>query len=86
MQRFCVESRRDEGQGAVPLRVGFTGALQDVVEILDQWVGQDHRYYRLRTRDDARFLVRWDESQSTWSLVLFQAGPEPTPSPHDGSV
>jgi len=86
MQRFCVESRRDEAQGAIPVRVGFTGALQDVVEILDQWAGRDHRYYRLRTRDDARFLVRWDETQSSWSLVFFQAGPEAAAPPRDGSV
>jgi hypothetical protein len=61
--------------------------MQDVVEILDQWTGRDHHYYRLRTADDARFLVRWDEIERSWSLVFFRAGAEPTPSPsHDGSV
>ncbi|HME72455.1 MAG TPA: hypothetical protein VKM54_21710 [Myxococcota bacterium] len=85
MERFCVESRQDEVRGIVPWRIGFAGALQDVVEILDQWVGQDHRYFRVRTADDARFLLRLDEIDHSWSLVFFEAEPErPSPS-SDGS-
>jgi hypothetical protein len=86
MERFCVESREDKERGSVPGRIGFAGAMQDVVEILDQWVGADHRYFRVRTADDARFLVRLDETDHTWSLVFFEAEPERPPPSGDGSV
>jgi hypothetical protein len=73
MERFRVESRRDDVRGTVPGRIGFPGAMHEVVEILDQWRGQDHCYFRVRTSDDARFLVRLDEIEQRWSLVLFEA-------------
>ena len=78
---FCVESRQDKERGSVPGRIGFAGAMQKVVEILDQWVGEDHRYFRVRTADGARFLVRLDETDQSWSLVFFEAkleGPPPS--------
>jgi hypothetical protein len=50
--------------------------MQDVVELLDQWQGEDHRYFRVRTADHACFLVRFDESDRRWSLVSFEAGRE----------
>jgi len=56
--------------------------MQEVVEILDQWQGRDHCYFRVRTGDDARFLVRLDERTQRWSLVLFEA--EGRSSPGDG--
>ena len=82
MERFCVESRRDKVRGTVPGRIGFPGAMQEVVEILDQWQGKEYCYFRVRTSDDARFLVRLDELTQRWSLVLFEA--EGPPSPGDG--
>jgi hypothetical protein len=86
MERFCVESRPDQERGFVPRRIGFAGAMQDVAEILDQWPGQDHRYFRVRTADNARFLLRFDEIDHTWSLVLFEAEPEGPPPSGDGAV
>jgi hypothetical protein len=83
MERFSVESRQDKERGNVPARIGFAGAMQDVVEILDQWVGEDHRYFRVRTADDARFLLRLDETDHTWSLVFFEAEPESSPPSDD---
>ena len=86
MERFCVESQPDRDRGSIPRRIGFAGAMQDVVEILDEWPGQDHRYFRVRTADNARFLVRLNEIDQTWSLVFFEAEPErPIPS-GDGSA
>ncbi len=86
MEGFCVESRQDEVRGIIPSRIGFAGAMQDVVEILDQWSGKDHSYFRIRTVDGARFLVRLSEIDHRWSLVFFEAEPEkPSPS-GDGSA
>jgi hypothetical protein len=84
MEHFCVESRLDEVRGIIPERIGFPGAMQDVVEILDQWRGEDHSYFRVRTADRARFLVRLDEIDRRWSLVLFAS--EGEPSSRDGSA
>ncbi|HYB13711.1 MAG TPA: hypothetical protein VEG67_09570 [Myxococcota bacterium] len=76
MERFCVESRQDEAGVWIPQRIGFPGAMQEVAEILDQWAGEDHRYFRLRSIDNARFLVRFRETDHSWSLVFFEAEPE----------
>ena len=85
MERFCVESQPDPARGAIPRRIGFAGAMQDVVEILDEWPGHDHPYFRVRTADNARFLVRLNEIDQTWSLVLFEAETErPPPASGDG--
>jgi hypothetical protein len=79
MEHFCVESRSDEVHGIVPERIGFPGAMHEVVEILDQWRGDDHSYFRVRTADAAHFLVRLDELAHRWSLVLFTAHGESPP-------
>jgi hypothetical protein len=86
MESFRVESSPDQERGLVPRRIGFAGAMQDVAEILDQWPGQDHRYFRVRTADNARFLLRFDEVDRAWSLVLFEAEPERPLPCGDGSA
>jgi hypothetical protein len=46
----------------------------DVAEVLDQWLGPDHRYFKLRGSDGDIYLVRHDLASDLWELTLFQRG------------
>jgi hypothetical protein len=49
----------------------------DVTEVLDQWLGPDHRYFKLRGNDGDIYLVRHDVMSDRWELTLFQRGTGP---------
>ena len=44
----------------------------EVVEILDCWLGPDHRYFKIRGNDGDVYVVRHDASRDVWDLTLFQ--------------
>jgi hypothetical protein len=44
----------------------------DVVEVIDRWFGEDHRYFKLRGDDGAVYLLRHDEPADRWELTMFQ--------------
>jgi hypothetical protein len=46
----------------------------DVVAVLDAWLAQDHRYFKLRGEDNDTYLVRHDERLDTWELTMFRSG------------
>ena len=69
-----VECRVDP-TGPVPLRFGWPGALREVEEIVDRWLGQDYSYFRVRTRDGALTILRHDERSGSWQISVFDAGP-----------
>jgi len=60
---------------AMPRRFRLDAREIEVVEILDQWFGADHRYCKLRGGDGALYILRLDENRSEWSLIMF-ASPE----------
>lgn len=43
-----------------------------VVDVLDQWLAPDHRYFKLRGDDGHLYLVRYSASDDTWELTLFE--------------
>jgi len=72
-----VECRGHDGSPEVPARVGAGGReLLDVTEIEDSWPGEGYCYFRLRTGDGARWILRHDERRDTWSLHYFEAEPD----------
>lgn len=70
-----VQYRQDE-LGAIPLRFrgGEADAFQEVDEVVDRWFGSDHCYVRLRTRDGASFILRFDEREARWRIAVFERG------------
>jgi hypothetical protein len=75
---LCVECAPDSGGREVPVRFGVAGAMHEVVEIVDRWYGRDHRYFRIRTRDGAQFILRYDEGRVRWGVTFFESGPAPS--------
>ncbi len=43
----------------------------NVQEVLDRWVGADHRYIKMRGDDRGIYIVRHDTKQDIWELTLF---------------
>jgi hypothetical protein len=43
-----------------------------VVEVLDQWLAPDHRYFKVRTEDDSKYIVRQDVASGEWTITMFQ--------------
>lgn len=41
-----------------------------VSEVLDQWLGPDHRYFKLRGDDGDVYLVRHDPGTSAWEVTM----------------
>ena len=67
-----VEVETDGARGlSMPRRFLFDWRAIEVVEILDQWFGADHRYCKLRGDGGALYILRLDESRYDWSLTMF---------------
>ena len=44
----------------------------DVVEVLDQWLAPEHRYFKVRGDDGDPYIVRQDGSSGAWTLSAFR--------------
>jgi hypothetical protein len=45
-----------------------------VVDVIDQWLSPDHRYFKVRCDDGDIYLVRQDVGSGEWTLTMFQSG------------
>lgn len=41
----------------------------NVQEILDQWYGEDHLYFKIRADDQRVYLLKYDQAKDLWSLT-----------------
>jgi hypothetical protein len=41
-----------------------------VEEILDRWLGPDHRYFKVKGDDGTLYIVRQDTASSAWELTM----------------
>lgn len=72
MRALRVETRREQGQ-VVPLRFGLEGAPREVAEVVDRWPGDGYEYLRVRTTDAEIYILRHDEREDSWEIVVFEA-------------
>jgi hypothetical protein len=42
-----------------------------VVEVIDRWLGPDHRYFKVRGDDGVTYIVRYDEHRDEWDLTVI---------------
>ena len=53
-------------------RYFFLGERKVKVElVLDQWIGPDHRYFKIKGNDRAVYIIRHDLLDDTWELRMF---------------
>jgi hypothetical protein len=67
-----VEMHSCNGALEVPRRFRLNGREVKVSDNLDQWHGTDYRYFKLKGDDGNLHILRFDESQLEWELIMFQ--------------
>jgi hypothetical protein len=54
-----------------PRSFSIGGRRVGVAEVIDRWLGVDHRYFKLRGDDGAVYIVRHDERRDSWELAVY---------------
>ncbi len=67
----CYSGYRGEQE---PRAFRFGARPIAVTEILDRWLGPDHRYFKLLGADGATYILRHDVGSHAWSLVFYRRG------------
>ena len=68
VQVECVAGHRGE---PTPTRFSLGSTWVEVVEIVDAWRAPDHRYFKLRGKDRACYILRYDAATDHWQLALY---------------
>jgi len=66
----CHAGHRGE---ETPRRLSFDGRTIELIEVLDCWLGADHRYFKMAADDGAIYILRHDTAQSLWELTMYAA-------------
>ena len=43
-----------------------------VDEVLDAWLGPDHRYFKVKGDDGDMYIIRQDTTTGSWELTMFR--------------
>jgi len=68
VQVDCYAGYRGE---ETPRNIRLGGGTIEIREILDRWLGPDHRYFKVRGEDGGAYILRHDIESWTWDLVLY---------------
>lgn len=67
----CYSGYRGEQE---PRHFYFGSRPIAVAEILDRWLGPDHRYFKLLGDDGDTYILRHDVVTHDWTLVFYRRG------------
>ena len=70
VQVDCYAGHRGE---ETPRRLRFDGRGVELVEVLDCWLGIDHRYFKMLGDGGATYILRHDSARERWELTLYAA-------------
>lgn len=59
-----------------PISFTLVNRTFQVKEILDQWYGVDHTYYKLIADDSNLYIIRHDREMDEWEMVMMEAAQE----------
>ena len=65
----CYAGYRDD---ETPRRILLDGREVAVVEIIDRWLGSDHRYFKVLGSDRATYILRQDFPTRVWEITLYE--------------
>ena len=71
-----VDTTLDPDGAPRPRRLCFDDRRIDVAELRDRWDGRAYRYYKLIGEDRNVYILRCDEPQNKWTLVLYRSEAE----------
>ena len=70
----CEPGHRGE---ATPRRLAFDRRTVELTEVLDCWLGADHRYFKMAGDDGAIYILRHDIARDLWELTMYAAAARP---------
>lgn len=78
MVKISLKVETYSGYKADERPVSFTlvNRTFQVKEILDQWYGVDHTYYKLIADDLNLYIIRHDKESDEWEMVMMEAAQE----------
>lgn len=56
-----------------PARFFFGRRQVKAVDVIDRWLAQDHRYFKLRGDDEGTYILRHDLPTNRWELTLYSS-------------
>jgi hypothetical protein len=65
----CYAGHRGE---QTPRRLSFDGRSVQLLEVLDCWLGMDHRYFKMLGDDGATYILRHDTASQRWEMIMYQ--------------
>lgn len=68
---ICYDGYRGE---QTPRYFFLKQRLINVVDILDCWLAPDHRYFKVKGDDGAKYIIRHDVIADQWELTLYDGG------------
>jgi hypothetical protein len=68
VQVECYAGHRGE---ETPRRVSFDGRSVELVEVLDCWLGVDHRYFKMLGVDGATYILRHYGASGRWEMTMY---------------
>jgi hypothetical protein len=69
---LVVECRAGPQGASVPVRFGRPERMRRVVDVLDRWDGEGHRYFRVLGDDGSLYILRQDTVDARWHLHFFR--------------
>jgi hypothetical protein len=72
VQVECYTGHRGE---ETPRRLRLDGRSVGLVEVLDCWLGVDHRYFKMLGDDGATYILRHDTARGRWEMTMYAAPP-----------
>jgi hypothetical protein len=69
--RLRVECYAGHRGDETPRRLVVGDRALDVVEVVDRWIGPDHRYFKLRVASGATWVVRQDLDSGAWEVASY---------------
>ncbi len=66
-----VECYAGHGGERTPRRFSFNSRSIEVAEVIDAWLGPEHRYFKLRGDDGSCYILRHDTVAARWELTIY---------------
>src|SRR5581483_6436674 len=66
-----VDTTANGAGDELPARFYLGERAVRVVEVIDRWLGSDHRYFKVQGDDGDLYILRHDRLDAHWELTLF---------------
>jgi hypothetical protein len=67
-----VETCMDESGAERLRRFWLASRMVEVADNIDQWLGADYRYVKVRDIDGNIYILRQNEIRAEWELTMYQ--------------